>query len=132
MVRVRSRPGGAVVLAAGVVLLGGCGDLSGAEVEDVATAFARAGGEPATRCDLLAGSTLAQVQQEGPCEDVLVELPLGSGEVTAVEVWGEEAQVRLSDDTLFLTRTADGWRISAAACTPRGAELPYACEVSAS
>ena len=47
-------------------------------------------------------------------------------------MWGEEAQVRLSDDTLFLTRTADGWRVSAAACTAQGAELPYECQLEAS
>jgi hypothetical protein len=52
--------------------------------------------------------------------------------VTAVEVWGAEAQVRLADDTVFLTRTSDGWRVSAAACTPRGEGLPYDCRLAAS
>ena len=42
-----------------------------------------------------------------------------------MEVWGEEAQARLTDDTVFLTRTADGWRVTAAACRSQGADLPY-------
>ena len=46
-----------------------------------------------------------------------------------MEVWGEEAQARLTDDTFFLTRTADGWRVTAAACRSRGADLPYTCRV---
>ena len=128
-----ARPGTAAVVLAGLVvaLLTGCGDLSAGEVEDLASTFARAD-DPAARCGLLASTTLAAVQQDGPCEDVLAELPVGSGDVTGIEVWGEEAQVRLSDDTLFLTRTADGWRVSAAACTPQGPDLPYDCEVEAS
>ncbi|TQN37370.1 hypothetical protein FHU33_4018 [Blastococcus colisei] len=123
---------GLATVALAVAVLTGCGDLSADEVEDLATTFARADDDPGTRCELLASTTLAAVQQDGPCDDVLAELPLGSGDVTAIEVWGEEAQVKLSDDTLFLTRTSDGWRVSAAACTPQGADLPYDCDVEAS
>ena len=31
-------------------------------------------------------------------------------------------------DTVFLLRFPDGWRVSAAGCTPQG-EAPYDCEV---
>ena len=55
-------------------------------------------------------------------------LPLEGGEVTAVEVWGGDAQVRLSGDTVFLSRTQEGWKVVAAACTPQS-EGPYDCEV---
>ena len=44
-------------------------------------------------------------------------------------MWGEEAQAKLSDDTLFLTHTPAGWRVFAAACVPQGQEQPYDCEV---
>jgi hypothetical protein len=120
----------AAILA--VALLTGCGDVSADDVDGVATTFAGAEDDPASRCELLASATLEAVQEEGPCDDAIADLPLGSGEVTAVEVWGEEAQVRLADDTLFLTRTADGWRVSAAACTPQGEDLPYDCRLEAS
>lgn len=127
-----SRARAAVLGGLAIALLTGCGDLSAGDVEQVATTFAGSAEDPAARCELLAESTLTAIEQEGPCDDAIGELPLGSGTVTAVEVWGEEAQVRLSDDTLFLTRTAGGWRISAAACTPQGAALPYQCELEAS
>ena len=45
-----------------------------------------------------------------------------------MEVWGGDAQVRLGGDTVFLTETPTGWRVTAAACEPRG-ELPYECQV---
>jgi hypothetical protein len=122
----------AVLAGLAASLLTGCGDLSVEDVERVATTFAGAEDDPVTRCGLLARTTLDAIEEEGPGEDAIGELPLGSGEVTAVEVWGEEAQVRLADDTLFLTRTADGWRISAAACAAQGAELPYDCRLEAS
>jgi hypothetical protein len=50
--------------------------------------------------------------------------------VVSVEVWGEDALVHLSDDTLFLTWD-DGWVVSAAACEPRG-DGPYECQLEAS
>jgi len=55
-------------------------------------------------------------------------VPLTGGEVRQVEIWGGDAQVRLGDDTVFLTETGAGWRVTAAACEPRG-EAPYDCEV---
>ena len=36
--------------------------------------------------------------------------------------------VKLAGDTLFLTETSAGWRITAAVCRPQ-AERPYECEV---
>jgi hypothetical protein len=48
--------------------------------------------------------------------------------VESVQIWGGDAQVRLAADTLFLTETRAGWRITAASCRPHG-EAPYVCEV---
>jgi len=115
------------------LLLAGCGSLSSDEVRDVATLFA--GSEDgATRCDLLAAETLASLVEESStaCDEAIAEVPLGSGAVESIEVWGEQAQARLGDDVLFLTRTASGWRIAAAACTSRGEGLPYDCGLEAS
>ena len=58
----------------------------------------------------------------------LADVPLRGGTVGSVEIWGGDAQVRLGADTLFLTRTDTGWKVTAAGCESRG-EAPYDCEV---
>ena len=124
----------AAAVAAAALLLCGCGNPSADEVRNVATAFAGDGDDPSARCDLLAPATLASLlqQQTSPCPEVIQGLPLGSGKVMQVEVWGEEAQAKLADDTLFLTRTSAGWRVMAAACTPKGGHQPYDCQLESS
>ncbi|WP_164704349.1 hypothetical protein [Blastococcus litoris] len=121
---------GPLVLVPGAVVLAGCASTEAAEVERVATSFEDTGGRAAERCDLLAPATRAALEDSGSaaCADVVADLPLGGGTVESVEVWGGQAQVRLSGDTLFLTQTGSGWRITAAVCRPR-AEAPYDCEV---
>jgi hypothetical protein len=126
--------GRAVVLVAGLALTGlaaGCASSEEPDVEQVAAAFAAPDGDPAARCELLAAATeTALTTDEGvPCPEALPDLPVGKGEVTSVAVWDHEAQVRLTDDTFFLTRTDRGWRVSAAACTATGPDLPYDCQV---
>jgi hypothetical protein len=117
----------AACLAAAV---GGCSSADEPQVRDVASSFA--GGDPQARCELLAPPTLtALAQEESSCPEGIAQLPLGSGDVVSVEVWGEDAQVRLTDDTLFLTRGDAGWQVSAAACEP-GGEGPYTCQLEGS
>jgi hypothetical protein len=110
------------------LLLAGCSAAEQPEVEDVATTFEDAAADPEARCDLLAPKTLAALEKEAPCVDVIEQLPLDGGEVTGVEIWGGDAQVRLTGDTVFLTETSAGWRIVAAACQPQE-NAPYDCEV---
>ncbi|MGY1743971.1 hypothetical protein [Blastococcus sp. SYSU D00695] len=120
---------GAAVVAAAVGL-SGCASAQEPDVGDVATAFADPDGDPAARCDLLVPATRAALESEeaAPCPDVVAGLSLPGGAVESVEVWGGDAQVRTTADTLFLTETGDGWRVTAAGCRPRGEE-PYDCEV---
>jgi hypothetical protein len=119
------------VAVLGTAALSGCSDVQGPDVEATAAQFAGAA-DPGARCDLLAPATFASlVQDEGSCPDGIEQLPVGNGEVLAVEVWGEEAQARLTDDTLFLTRSDGGWRISAAACSSAG-EGRYDCQLEGS
>jgi hypothetical protein len=110
------------------VLLVGCSGLEQPEVEHVATAFAT--GDPQARCALLTPATAAAVAAADPggCTAALGRLARSSGQVTGVSVWGGEAQVRLTDDTLFLTRTENGWKVAAAGCRPN-TERPYECRV---
>ena len=56
-------------------------------------------------------------------------LPLDGGEVTSVEVWGGDAQVRMAGDTLFLTETTSGLAGGRGGAAPRAATRPYDCEV---
>ncbi len=119
--------GGALAL-----LVSGCSSAERPEVERVATLFENSSGDPQARCDLLLPMTLEQLEEQAgvPCADAIADLPPAGGEVQRVEVWGGDAQVRLGDDTVFLTRTSTGWRIAAAVCSPRP-EGPYDCEVAA-
>jgi hypothetical protein len=124
----------AALAGAAALLVSGCGSLSADEVTGVAAAFAGAKDDPATRCRLLADNVVEALVEEGgaSCEVAIQDLPVGSGDVRSVEVWGQEAQARLTDDTVFLTRTAEGWRITAAACQSQGSDLPYQCRLEGS
>jgi hypothetical protein len=119
-----------LITASGALLLTGCSSIDQPEVERVAMTFEDQSADPEARCDLLAPATLAKLEQEqsAPCTEAIGELPLEGGEVRAVEIWGSDAQVRLSGDTVFLTETDSGWRVAAAACTPHE-DAPYDCEV---
>lgn len=81
-------------------------------------------------CALLAKQTAEKLPDPGQtCAEALRDLKLGAaGPVAAVRVWGDDAQVRLSGDTLFLHRYSGGWRVTAASCRPQG-DRPYDCEV---
>jgi hypothetical protein len=121
------------VRAAGVLLIAGllatgCANADEPAVRDAASAFA--GGDDERRCALLAPATMQSLTAEGPCAAAIGDLPVGSGDLVSVEVWGSDALVHLTDDTLFLTWD-DGWVISAAACEPDG-DGSYECQLEAS
>jgi hypothetical protein len=116
----------AFVLGATVAMLAGCAATERPDVERAATDFAS--GDPTARCALLTPATLAAVERDGPCVAAVgTSVPSGT-QVLQTSVWGDEAQVRLSGDTLFLTRIGDGWKVAAAGCAPNG-DLPYECRV---
>jgi len=117
-----------LLLGCAALLLGGCSSSQEADVERVATTFADPAGDPAARCDLLAPSTRAAIEESAACTEAIDELPLDTGEVASVEIWGGDAQVTLAGDTLFLTETSAGWKVIAAACRSQR-EKPYDCEV---
>jgi hypothetical protein len=119
-----------IALTAGVTLLTGCSSAHEPEVERVARTFEDPSGNAEERCDLLAPATRAAFEESesAPCTEVVQQLPLQGGDVENVEIWGGDAQVELAGDTVFLTETSAGWRVTAAACRPKG-EAPYDCEV---
>ena len=118
-----------MLLLVPVVAAAGCADAHHPDVERVAESFA--GGDATGRCSLLAPATRQAVEdaERAGCPAALAEVPLGSGAVESVAVWGTDAQVRLVDDTLFLTLSDSGWLVSAAACTPPSGEGPYDCRL---
>jgi hypothetical protein len=90
-----------------------------------------AAGHAGRACALLAPHTVEGVEdgETGSCPDKLARLSLPhSGALTDSRAYGRSAQVLLQDDTVFLTRSGNEWRITAAGCIPRG-ERPYDCDV---
>lgn len=117
-------------LPAAVVVLAACSAAGEPAVTDAAARFAAAVArhDGATACALLTEEARSSAETFGrDCASQLATLP-DPGSVQQVAVWSDTAQVRLAGDTLFLLRFPDGWRVNAAACTPRG-DAPYDCEV---
>ena len=87
--------------------------------------------DPARACDLLAPGTRKAIEDaEGPCPGALSgHLESASGPAESTEVYGKNAIVRLSSDTIFLARFADGWRVTAAGCTRQPDGRPYDCTI---
>jgi len=84
------------------------------------------------RLILLASNAVEGLKEgeTGSCPDKLAQLSLPqSGAVTDSRAYGGSAPVLLEDDTVFLTRSGNEWKITAAGCTPRG-ERPYDCDVT--
>ena len=111
----------------------GCSSASTPAVSDAAVGFYRAvsahRGQAA--CALLAPETVHELVQtaSAPCRTAILEEDLPEpGGVLSVERFGNQAQVRLQGDTVFVAEFSGGWRIVALSCTPRRS-LPYDCEV---
>jgi hypothetical protein len=125
----RSRVGvRTAVLAAAALLLAGCAGLEQPEVERIASTFAAA--DPSARCAVLAPATVAAVEaaRSESCVQAMAQLSLPEGAVVSSTVWGDQAQVQLVGDTVFLTRTSTGWKVTAAGCRSRG-DAPYNCRL---
>ncbi|MBG0829969.1 hypothetical protein HS041_19560 [Planomonospora sp. ID67723] len=123
-------------LAAGAALtsllaLSGCASADGPAAERAVLRFyaAVAGGQGGQACSLLTPEAAEGLRAAGEtCEQAVLALALPGGDVTGTRVWGDEAQVRLARDTVFLHRFTQGWLVRGAGCRPRG-DLPYDCEV---
>ena len=126
-----------VVLVALVMLpcLGGCAAADRPAVERALTRFSVAYQERdgARACSLLASATRRAVAQSSrsPCPAGLLSQRLPRlRRITAVEVYGDQAEVRTVADTVFLARFRDGWKVVAAGCMRRPGR-PYDCELEA-
>ena len=121
-----------------VVVLAGCSSVpereSAAAGVAVGMLTAVAAGNGVTACAALAPETLGELEESAdrPCAQAILDEDLPQpGRVTGADVYGQRAQVRLDDDTVFLAVFPGGWRVVAAGCTSRG-ELPYDCALESS
>ncbi|WP_404388648.1 hypothetical protein [Humibacillus xanthopallidus] len=129
---------GSRVLVAAIIVTAtgsGCGPQQGnPEARDVASVVVQfrshAVSDVEAACALLAPESAMELEQaSGSCGRGLTAAHLADGgRVRDVEVYGLDAMVRLEQDTVFLARFDDGWRITAAGCTPRG-DGPYDCDI---
>jgi hypothetical protein len=126
----------AAALFAAAVLAGasGCGGSADqTNVRRATTAFFAAitAHQDARACDDLVPQAAKGLQtSDSTCADQIGKLKLAGGPIRAVRVWGYRAQVVLGDDTVFLTRLRQGWKVTAAGCRPQ-AKGPYDCDVEA-
>jgi hypothetical protein len=123
----------AIASATALLALCACGaDNTAAEKAASAFGTALGAGDLVQACELLAPATRAtlEYQQSGPCPQAIQQDDLAPGALLQVEVWGGAAQARTSSDTLFLTRTEEGWRVAAAGCVATADDAPYICKVS--
>lgn len=119
---------GVLALATGCGAAPGTGAVTRAADNWLAAARAH---DAATLCRLLTPAAQeAAVTGSQTCPQAVADMKLpGDGPAGHVEVWSDRAQVKTRADTLFLTKVAGGWRVSAAGCTAREGR-PYDCEVS--
>jgi hypothetical protein len=123
----------AAAVTLSVLATAGCGSI-GDRGQSAATAAVRLltavdSRDGAQACAVLAPETAAELEESAgkPCAQAVLDEDLPKpGEVTGSAVYGQWAQVRLTDDTLFLGAFPGGWRVVAAGCEARG-DQPYDC-----
>jgi hypothetical protein len=118
------------VLASTVAGCGHMGSVENANASQAALTFDRDLRTPAEACRMLAPGTLAELDSSfGPCDHSLAKqhLPEG-GRVVGVDVYGKDAMVRLDNDVIFMARFDNGWKVTAAGCTPLPGR-PFDCTV---
>lgn len=129
-----------VALVPVLLALGGCGTSDDrAEVRTVVEAFYDAVRQdrPDEACARLSESTLEQLESRSgrSCAAVITRLEYEGGAIVDVQVYATNAKVDLRNgESAFLSREADGWRLSAIACRPEEGlprDRPYDCEAEA-
>jgi hypothetical protein len=127
-----------VVLAA--LALAGCG--TGDDREQARTVVERfydavRAGDDEAACAQLSEPLVEQVesQTEQSCRGVITRFDFEGGAVVRAQVYVVNAKVDLrSGESAFLSREADGWRISGVGCFPvegKPADRPFECEAEA-
>lgn len=123
---------GVLVLAGGLTSCAGSQDDAATSVAQLLAA-AVAGGHGDDACRLLAPAARTELEDSSgtPCAQAVLQERVGTGDPVGVEVFDTMAQVRLEDDTVFLSRFDGDWLVVAAACTPQPPG-PYDCDIQVS
>lgn len=123
------------MLVAALAMTTGCGApgerTQGASAAATGFTDALRQGNGPRACALLAPNTFEELEQseQTSCARAVIRERLPAGDtVRKVDVYGDQARVVVTDDTLFLSRFPSGWKVTAAGCTPRP-EQPYDCRV---
>lgn len=124
-----------VLAASGLLAVSACTGPGADQAAQVAETFDRlAVSDAGQACDLLAPGTRDEVEKaaQQPCSEALGQEDLPDpSPLLAVDVYGHDAVVRFGNDTVFLARFPEGWRVTAAGCRPGPSDdRPYACDVS--
>ena len=132
--------GRVIVLALVAVLAGGCGTADDRDqARDTVERFYAAidAGDAGAACAELGESLLEQVesQTQQSCRGVITRFKYESGGIASIEVYATNAKVDLTTgESAFLSREADGWKLSAIACKAekgKPADRPFECEADA-
>ena len=118
-----------LAVAGGLVALATSGCSAAAE-QEVRAAVAALAADPAAACSRLAPDTAEAVAESGTdCAAVLARFT--GAAAPQVEVAGESAIARFSDQVVFLARFPQGWLVTAAGCVRDDPDpaVPYDCEV---
>ncbi|HEY9289849.1 MAG TPA: hypothetical protein VIP98_01080 [Microlunatus sp.] len=122
----------ALFAVAAVLLLAGCAPAATTDVQTAARDFQAAvrADDSRAACGMLSEQARSSLELTSarPCAAALTALKLPSGQPGMVEVWGDNAQARLSTGALFLAKYPAGWRISGAGCQ-RQPNQTYDCAV---
>jgi hypothetical protein len=123
-------------LAAGLVAVAvvGCSSTEDDRASEAAAEFyaAVASQDGATACDLMTPETRSEVEESArkPCPRAVLEEDVPTvTDAVRVKVYDTMAQVRYAQDTAFLTRIGDRWRVLAVACSRQPGDHPYDCQV---
>ncbi|MEU7075539.1 hypothetical protein AB0B30_36865 [Streptomyces narbonensis] len=123
-------------LSVGLAGCGGVGERTAA-AREAAVGFeaALSASDTHRACEALAPGTLEELESDQPCPAALAALDLGtvtdSGQPVATDVYGDQARVVFAGDVVYLASFPDGWKVTAAGCTPRPGR-PARCEVQGS
>jgi hypothetical protein len=63
-----------------------------------------------------------------PCSAAVLNVEEDGAQVRHVQIWGNDAQVKLGSDTVFLSRLPAGWQVRAAGCRSQPGAA-YRCDV---